>query len=235
MIVAVIPALDEETNVADVVHGIAPHVDRVIVADNGSLDATAARARAAGADVVHEPRRGYGAACLTGIARARELDAAIILFLDGDGSDDPNDAPRLLSPILEGVADLTLGIRTPESIEPGAMTLAQRFGNWLAPRVMRLATGARYRDLPPFKAIARPSLDRLGLTERGHGFTIELLLRAHAERLRTQEIVVACRARRGGASKVSGTVRGSLRAGGKIITVIARHALWSRPHVGTGE
>jgi glycosyltransferase involved in cell wall biosynthesis len=234
VIVAVIPALNEEANVADVVRGVGPHVDRVIVSDNGSWDATAERARRAGAEVVLEPQRGYGAACLTGIARARELDADVVLFLDCDGSDDPEDAPHLLSPILEGVADLTLGVRTSESTEPGAMTPVQRFGNWLAPRLMHLATGARYRDLPPFKAIRRSSLDLLGLADRGYGFTVEFLFRAHAERLRTQEIVVACRARSGGKSKISGTVRGSVRAGGKIIAVIARHALRSRSRIGSG-
>jgi glycosyltransferase involved in cell wall biosynthesis len=233
VIVAVIPALDEEMNVADVVSGIAPHVDRVIVSDNGSRDATAARALDAGADVVHEPERGYGAACLTGIARARELGADIILLLDCDGSDDPQDAPRLLAPILEGVADLTLGIRTPESAAPGAVLPVQHFGNWLALGLMRLATGARYRDLPPFKAIRRTSLDPLGLTHRGHGFTIELLLRAHIERLRTREIVVGCRARRGGKSKVSGTVRGCMRASSNIIATITRHALRPRTRVIT--
>jgi glycosyltransferase involved in cell wall biosynthesis len=231
VIVAVIPALDEAMNVADVISGIVPHVDRVVVSDNGSRDATAARARDAGAEVVHERQRGYGAACLTGMARARELGADIILFLDCDGSEDPMDAPRLLAPILEGVADLTLGTRTRESTAPGAMTAVQQLGNWFALRLMRLAIGARYRDLSPFKAIRCASLDQLALTDRGHGFTIQLLLRAHTERLRTREVVVACRARHGGKSKVSGTLPGCVRAGTKMVATIARHA-WrqSRAH-----
>jgi glycosyltransferase involved in cell wall biosynthesis len=235
VIVAVIPALDEEMNVTDVVRGIAPHVDRVVVADNGSRDATAARARDAGAEVVHEPERGYGAACLAGIAQARQLGADVILLLDCDGSDDPEDAPRLLAPLVQGVADLTLGIRTPESAAPGAMLPLQDFGNRLALGLMRLMTGARYRDLPPFKAIRLTSFDRLALTDRGHGFTIELLLRAHAERLRTREMVVEARARRGGKSKVSGTVRGSVRAGSRIIATILRHAFHPRTRAATGR
>ena len=224
MIVAVLPALDEEENIAGVVRDVAPQVDRVVVVDNGSRDATADRARAAGADVVHEPARGYGAACLAGIARARDLGAEVVVFLDADGSDDPSEAPRLLAPILGGAADLVLGVRTRETTEPGAMTSVQRFGNWFAPRIMRLATGARYRDMPPFKAIRRDALDALALRDRGHGFTIELLLRAHALRLRVVEVPVRCRARRAGASKVSGTIRGSARAAVKIVTTIARYA-----------
>ena len=223
MIIAVIPALDEEACIADVVRGILPHVDRVVVADNGSVDGTAARAAAAGADVVVEPRRGYGAACLAGIARARALNADILLLLDADGSDDAADAPRLLGPVKAGVADLVLGIRTAGTIEPGAMTPVQRFGNWFAPLAMRLLTGARYHDMPPFKAIRRDALDRLPLTERGHGFTIELLLGAHAAKLRVREVPVRCRVRRGGMSKVSGTLKGSVQAAAKILSTIVRN------------
>jgi glycosyltransferase involved in cell wall biosynthesis len=224
VIVAVIPALDEEACIGDVVRGIAPHVDRVVVADNGSRDRTADRARDAGAVVVREAQRGYGAACLAGIARARALGASIVLLLDADGSDDPSEAPRLIAPITAGHADLVLGVRTRASIAPGAMTPVQRFGNWLAPRAMRLVTGARYHDMPPFKAIRRDALDALALTDRGHGFTIELLLRAHATHLRVREVTVHCRARMGGVSKVSGTLEGSARAAAKILVTIARHA-----------
>lgn len=228
MIVAVIPALDEEGNVADVVRGILGHVDRVVVADNGSRDRTAERARGAGADVVFEGRRGYGAACLAGMARAKELGARVVLFMDADGSDDPDDAPRLLAPVVAGEEDLVLGIRTRETTEPGSMMPVQRFGNWLAPRLMRLLVGARYRDMPPFKAIAISALERLELTERGNGFIIQMLLRAHTERLRVREIPVRCRRRRSGASKVSGTVRGTARASVKIVSAIVAHTIWPR-------
>jgi glycosyltransferase involved in cell wall biosynthesis len=228
MIVAVIPALDEEGNIGDVVRGVLDHADAAIVVDNGSRDRTADVARIAGADVVREPRRGYGAACLAGVRRARELGATIILFTDGDGSDDPSDAPRLLEPVELGDADIALGIRTRESTEPGAMTPVQRFGNWFAPRLMAVTVGARYRDMPPYKAVSVDALDRLALRDAGMGYIIEMLLRAHALGLRVVEIEVACRARRTGASKVSGTIRGTARASVKITTSILRHAFLAR-------
>jgi glycosyltransferase involved in cell wall biosynthesis len=225
VIVAVLPALDEEETISDVVRGLLPRVDRVVVVDNGSRDRTAQRARDAGAEVALEPRRGYGHACLAGIARASELGASVLVLLDADGSDDPNELPRLLAPLVEGDADLVLGCRQRGTIEPGAMTPAQRFGNWLAPRLMRLAVGARYRDMPPFKVMTREAFERLGVTDTGHGFTIELLLKAHARGLVTREVSVRCRRRAGGKSKVSGTVLGTARASLKIVTTIARHAL----------
>jgi glycosyltransferase involved in cell wall biosynthesis len=227
--IAVIPALDEEGAVGEVVAEVAAHVEHVVVVDNGSRDRTAEVARSAGAQVVQEPERGYGAACLAGIARARELGATIVVFLDSDGSDDPSETPSLLSPLLDGSADLVLGVRTRASTEHGAMTSVQRFGNWFAPLVMRVFTGARYHDMPPFKAIRAEALDGLELRDRGHGFTIEVLLRAHELGLRTREVVVRCRRRRSGISKVSGTVMGSVRAAAKILTTIGRHARgWSR-------
>ena len=228
MIVAIVPALDEEANIGDVVQGIARHVERVIVVDNGSTDATARLARDAGADVVVEPRRGYGRACLAGLARARAVGATTVLFLDADGSDDPDDAPLLLGPVLSGACDLALGRRDPARTEAGAMTPAQRFGNWFAPLLMRLTMGAPYRDMPPFKACTMAALESLELADVGHGFTIELLVKAHLRDLAAIEVLVSCRARRAGESKVSGTLRGSVRAGGKILSTIARHggAAW---------
>lgn len=228
MIVAVIPALDEEDAVPGVVRSTLPHVDRVIVVDNGSRDRTSERATQAGAIVQCEPRRGYGFACLAGVARARELGAEVLVFLDADGSDDPNDLPRVIAPVASGAAELVLGVRTPESMEPGSMTPPQRFGNWLAPRLMRLFVGARYRDMPPQKAIELAAFERLRVEDTGHGFTIELLLKAHAHGLVTREVEVGWRRRAGGQSKVSGTLRGSVRAGAKILTTIARHAWLAR-------
>lgn len=223
-IVALVPALDEEHNIADVVRGVAPYVEAVIVVDNGSKDDTARVAREAGADVVSEPRRGYGRACLAGLARATAIGATHVLFLDGDGSDDPLDAPRVLEPVVSGRCDLALGVRPRDLVEPGAMTGVQRFGNWLAPLLMRLTLGAHYSDMPPFKACAMTSLTELDLRDEGHGFTIELLVKAHARRLRVVEVPVRCRARRGGVSKVSGTLRGASRAAVKIVSTIGRHA-----------
>ena len=226
--VALVPALDEEHCIADVVAGIQPYVDRVIVVDNGSVDGTARVARETGADVVSEPRRGYGRACLAGLARARELEAEIVLFLDGDGSDDPADAERLLRPVRDGEVDIALGARRADLIEDGAMTPVQRFGNWLAPLLMRAAMGAPYHDMPPFKACSMEALDALALADIGHGFTIELLVKAHARDLRVIELPVRCRARRGGVSKVSGNLRGASRAAVKIVSTIARHGAQGR-------
>ena len=228
MKVGVIPALDEEGSVGAVVEQVRVHLDRVVLVDNGSRDKTAQVARSAGADVVHEPRRGYGAACLAGVRRARELGARIVLFLDADGSDDPRDAPRLLEPIVLGERDLVLGCRAPRLMEPGAMTPVQRFGNWFAPALMRLTLGARYRDVPPFKAITVDALDRLALSDTGMGYSIQMLLGAHRLRLRVAEVDVSCRARRAGASKVSGTLRGTLRAAFKITSSIAWHSIVTR-------
>ncbi len=223
MIAALVPALDEERCIADVVDGIRPHVDVVIVVDTGSADRTAAVARAHGADVVEEPRRGYGRACLAGLARARELGADIVLFMDGDGSDDPADAPRLLASVVRKESDVVLGVRRRDLIEPGAMTPVQKFGNWFAPALMRVLLGARYTDMPPFKACSLDAIDRLGMTDTGHGFTIELLLKAHGQ-LRVSEVPVRCRARRGGTSKVSGTTGGTIRAAAKILSSVGHHA-----------
>lgn len=228
MIVAILPALDEEDAVGAVVRSALPHVDAVVVVDNGSRDATPERARDAGADVVTEPRRGYGHACLAGVERARQLGARVIVFLDADGSDDPGDLPRLVAPLRADEADLILGVRAPGSIEPGSMTPAQRLGNWLAPRLMRWTVGARYSDMPPFKALTLDAYDTLCVRDTGHGFTIELLLQAHARRLRVREIAVGFRRRAGGKSKVSGTLVGTVRASAKIVATILRHAIRSR-------
>ena len=222
--IAIIPALDEQSAIGAVVRGVAAHVDAVVVVDNGSRDDTAAIAKEAGAEVVSEPRRGYGRACLAGMARARELEADVVLFLDADGSDDPEEAPALLEAVESGGYDLALGVRRRTGVERGAMTGAQRFGNWLAPLLMRVSVGAAYEDMPPFKACAAAALDRLELRDAGHGFTIELLMRAHEEGLRVAQIPVRCRVRRGGESKVSGTIAGASRAAVKIVSTIGRQA-----------
>ena len=227
-IVSVIPALDEEACIGDVVRDIRPHVDHVVVVDNGSVDRTREVAENAGALVVQESRRGYGYACLAGMARARSLQADIVLFLDADGSDLPDDAPMLLRPIAAGQADLVLGVRTRKLTERGAMTRAQRFGNWLGPALMRVTMGASYRDMPPFKACTMAALDRLELTDTGHGFTIEMLTRAHSSELRIVQVDVHCRVRLGGTSKVSGNLRAASRAAVKILSTIVRHAVKER-------
>lgn len=225
-IAVVIPALNEEAAVSDVVTGARAALDQllyqVIVADNGSTDRTAQVARAAGATVVSEPERGYGAACLAALALVRP-EADIVLFVDSDGSDIVADAPKIIASLVDGSADLVIGSRVAGIIEPGAMTVPQRFGNWLAPLLVRLIWGVRYSDLGPFRAIRRDALERLSMQDRDFGWTIEMQVRAAKQGLRITEVPTGYR-RRIGISKISGTIRGVLLAGTKILFVIGREA-----------
>jgi glycosyltransferase involved in cell wall biosynthesis len=204
-----------------------PDSVRVYVVDNGSEDRTADCARAAGAHVVFEPQRGYGAACLAGIAAAGD-ETDIFLFIDADGSDDPAEAPSIVAPLLTGHADFVLGSRTLGRAEAGALTLQQRFGNWLAVSLMCLIWKAQYTDLGPFRAISRRALDRLNMADRDFGWTIEMQVRAARIGLTILERPAAYR-RRIGRSKISGTVSGVVRAGCKILYVIARETLSPPP------
>jgi glycosyltransferase involved in cell wall biosynthesis len=195
----------------------------VIVVDNGSTDRTAQVARAHGAQVVHEPHRGYGSACLAGMA-ALAPDVTVVAFMDGDGSDDPADLPRLLEPIVRGDADMVLGSRVLGERETGALTPQQRFGNALATVLLRALHGARYSDLGPFRAIRREALDRLGMRDTSFGWTVEMQIKAARHGLRVQEIPVHYRKRRAGQSKISGTLRGTISAGAKITWTIFRYS-----------
>jgi glycosyltransferase involved in cell wall biosynthesis len=228
-VVVVIPAFDEEDAIADVI-GEVPRdaASAIVVVDNASTDATAERARAAGADVVFESRRGYGQACLTGIARARSLDADVIVFLDGDWSDFPAELPLLTAPIVDGRADFVVGSRMRGRREPGAMLPQALVGNRLACALMRLIWGARYTDLGPFRAIRLDALDRLGMADRTFGWTIEMQIRAAQYGLRTFERPVSYR-KRVGVSKITGTLSGTVRASYKILSTIARFALQPGP------
>jgi glycosyltransferase involved in cell wall biosynthesis len=174
VVVAVVPALNEELCIGAVVRGIAPFVQCTVVVDNGSSDATAEVARDAGAVVIAQPQRGYGAACLAGIAKARELGATVVLFMDGDGSDDPADAPALLCELHDARIGVVLGVRNRATMEAGAMSPVQYFGNWLAPFLLRHLGRTPYSDLPPFKAVRMSTLTKLDVRDRGHGFTVEL-------------------------------------------------------------
>ncbi|WP_298334594.1 glycosyltransferase family 2 protein [uncultured Erythrobacter sp.] len=222
----IIPALNEETSIGKTVQGIlkaAPTgLSQVIVADNGSSDDTAQLAREAGASVVYEPERGYGAACLTGLS-AVSPDANIILFMDADLSDVPEEAASLLEPIISGEAEMVIGSRALGQVEKGAMTTPQRLGNWLAPALVRMIWRMRYTDLGPFRAVRRSSLDALAMADRDFGWTIEMQVRAAKLDMRVVERPVSYR-RRIGQSKISGTIRGVLAAGTKILYVIAREA-----------
>ena len=220
----VIPCLDEEESIGSLVTRLWQildrRADRVIVVDNGSRDRTADVARAAGAQVVSEARRGYGQACRAGLMTAGD---GIAVFLDGDGADDPRDLERVVAPIRKGVADLAVGVRRDR--EPGSMTAFQRFGNRLATTLITRLTGATVSDLGPLRAIRVRDLVALDLQARTYGWSTEMTVKAIRAGLRYVEVPVRHH-RRLGRSKVSGTVVGSLRAGARILWTAARWATW---------
>lgn len=219
-VAVIIPALDEEGAIGAVVGAVdRAVVDRVIVVDNGSSDATAQRARAAGAEVLREPRRGYGSACLRGIGAVPRAD--LIVFLDGDGSDRPQEIPALLAHLLDSSGDLVIGSRVLGDGEAGALTPLQRFGNALTCSLLRLLWGQRCTDLGPFRAIRRDALRRLEMGDPDFGWTVEMQVKAAQRGLRTVELPVTCRVRRAGRSKVSGTLLGSYHAGRRILGYVA--------------
>lgn len=218
----IMPALNEEPAIASTLEDLRGRgLAQVIVVDNGSSDRTAEVARAHGAQVVSEPQRGYGKACLAGIS-ALDLRTEIVVFMDADGSDHPDDLDRLVWPIARGQADLVLGSRVLGERESGSLRPQQRFGNWLATLLLRLLYGARYTDLGPFRGIRREALAGLGMRDTGFGWTVEMQVKAHQQGLRVLEVPVRYRQRAGGRSKISGSIRGSILAGTKIIWTILR-------------
>ena len=224
----IIPARDEAECIAGVIAEVRRHfTGPVIVVDNGSRDATAAVAAAAGASVVNEPQAGYGRACISGCAAA---GTEILVFMDGDGSDDPVAIPALLAAI-EGGAALALGVRRGPGVERSSIAPAARFGNWLSGSLIGLFWGHRLHDLSPFKAIRRDALESLDLREQTYGWTVEMLAKAAAQHLVIAEVQVGYRKRRAGESKVSGNLRASAVAGYRILRTIARVALGG--HMGT--
>ncbi|MEY3211167.1 MAG: hypothetical protein RIT28_1648 [Pseudomonadota bacterium] len=211
-VAVLIPALNEEEALPLVLADLSPRaLGRVVVVDNGSVDRTAEVAQAGGAEVVFEPKRGYGAACLAGLRHLSADPPDVLVFLDGDHSDDVADLPRLLAPLQAGAADLVIGDRTARA-ERGALMPQQRVGNVVATTLIRALTGLRTRDMGPFRAIRWPALMGLQMADPAFGWMVEMHMKAARAGLRVVELPVSYRPRRG-ESKISGTVRGSVRAG----------------------
>jgi len=218
----VIPALDEETAIGRVIDAIPDWVDQIVVVNNGSTDSTSAVARAHGARVVEESRRGYGGACRAGIDALGDLQ--IVVFLDGDFSDDPGQMAQLVDPIIDDRADFVLSKRVCDLRNGHPMTPIQRIGNRLACRLINGLWHACYSDLGPFRAIRRTALQDLRLRDRNFGWTVEMQIMAVRRQLRIIEVATSYR-HRIGRSKISGTFRGAIGAGAKILFVIFRNAL----------
>ena len=220
----IIPAFNEQASIGRVLADLPMHALRhVVVADNGSTDGTAAAARAAGATVVAASPRGYGSACLAGIDYLAALDQAprIVVFLDADYSDHPDELPQLIAPLGAGDADLVVGSRALGKREPGALVPQARFGNWLATALIRAIYGVRMTDLGPFRAILWQRLIELEMNDPDFGWTVEMQIKAARAKLAYREVPVSYR-RRIGRSKISGTLSGSVRAGWKILYTIYR-------------
>ena len=218
----IIPALNEAACIgqllAELPVGLA---QQVLVVDNGSTDDTAGAARRAGAQVVGERRRGYGAACATGVAAAT---GDVLAFMDGDGSFIPGELERLLAPIADGAADLVLGTRLRGGMAPGAMPPHQRFGNWLVARLMYVLYGVRLTDLGPFRAVRRELLTALDMRERTYGWPVEMIVKAARHGARIVEVPVSYRPRMAGRSKVGGTFHGTIMATYRILRTTLRYA-----------
>lgn len=222
---AIIPCLDEETAIGQVVTAVlAQNVSEVVIVDGGSRDHTVERAGAAGARVIVEPRRGYGRAIQAGIAAVRD-DADILVFLDGDGSDPAENIPALLAPILAGEAVFVLGSRIRGIREPGSLAPQQIVAGRVGGLLLRLVYGTGFTDLSPFRAIRRDALGSLGMKEETYGWNLEMLMRVAAARLPAREIAVGQRRRIGGVSKVSGNPVAGLKAAWSISVTFVRLAL----------
>ncbi|SER07769.1 Glycosyl transferase family 2 [Hyunsoonleella jejuensis] len=222
----IIPAYNEADSIASVIKDIPKNVEEVIVVSNNSNDATELNAKKAGATVLNEDRKGYGYACLKGmdyIAKKTEKPE-IIVFLDGDYSDYPEELTKIVAPIIEKDIDFVIGARVKRLRETGSMTFPQVFGNWLATSLMRLFFGAKFTDLGPFRAIKYNKLLALNMEDKTYGWTVEMQLKAIKQNFSYTEVPVNYR-NRIGVSKVSGTVKGAIFAGVKILGWIFKYSL----------
>lgn len=221
----IIPAFNEEDSIGRVIADIPKSlVNEIIVVDNNSTDSTTQKARKAGATVFSEKRQGYGFACLRGIdyVQSKDRQPGIIVFLDGDYSDYPEEMPDVVRPIIENDYDMVIGSRLLGQREKGAMLFHQIFGNWLSTRLLRLLYGVKFTDLGPFRAVKFPKLLELNMEEKKYGWTVEMQLKAAKNGLKTCEVPVRYR-KRIGTSKVSGTIKGTLGAGYKILATLFKY------------
>jgi len=224
-VAVVIAALNEEETIGEVVRAVPRDIaDEIIVVDNASADLTAEKARAAGARVVTETKRGYGSAFRAGV-NALSSDNRIIVFLDGDGSDVPEQMEMLVRPILDGTHDFVLGSRILGRREPGSMIFHQVLAGYLVGFLVRLLYGVHYTDMGPFRAIRRDALESLGMREETYGWPLEMQMKAACSGLRILEVPVDYRRRSGGSSKISGTLKGSFLAASRILITLARIAV----------
>jgi glycosyltransferase involved in cell wall biosynthesis len=226
IIKVIIPAFNEEKSIAKVIAEIPDFVEEVVVVNNNSTDQTAQVAANAGATVLKEKSKGYGYACLKGIdyLSQEQNKPDILVFLDGDYSDYPQELTKVIQPILEDKADFVVGARVKALSERGSLTPQQVFGNWLACFLIKLLYRSNFTDLGPFRAIRWETLEKLKMRDKTYGWTVEMQLKVLRQKITYQEVPVSYK-KRIGVSKVSGTVKGTIFAGMKIIGWIFKHYL----------
>ena len=219
----VIPAFNEEKSIGKVINAI-PNVPRknIVVVNNGSTDQTQQVVESSGATVLFENRMGYGWACLKGCDFVEKMDGETIVFLDGDFSDYPEELPKVIAPIYERDMDLVIGSRALGNREKGSMTIPQEFGNWLSSKLLKIFYGVNYTDLGPFRAMRFDSYKRLGMSDKTYGWTIEMQIKAAQKKMKYCEVSVDYKVRIG-QSKVSGTIKGAVMAGIKIIFAVFKY------------
>lgn len=222
-VVAIIPALNEEASIGKVIAELPDIVSSIVVCDNGSTDRTAQVASDAGAQVVTETERGYGAACLKAVSAVPER-TDILLFIDADYSDYPQEAVDIVRPIIEDQADMVIGSRMMTRKDHHALPPVAAFGNWLTSWLIRIRWGIKFTDIGPFRAIRFDAYQRLGMRDRNFGWTTEMQIKAVKQKLRCIEVPVSYRSRIG-VSKISGTISGSVRAGVKFLWIFLREAV----------